>query len=272
MVSLRRKKLRPGRREVPPLRVFRSGSGGGFARSTCVALPMVCAIASCRPAAVARDAPAKPAPAPAPDPTPTIEQCQTKPAASGLVVSCVADRFALELPGLSDGFVWSLRRPPDPSQTHLIFVAEDTQKNGDLYSLSVLVGPESDKGKSTASQLIALFERLRQENREGGGPDPKRDDLSPARPCQMTTSHQPCLLYHVRGVTIDGKPALSTHGWSASRREDGSVLFFHVAWAGLAAPQHAERRKLLAKVDKQVRSLLDASYVIDGGGRRLEQK
>jgi hypothetical protein len=200
-----------------------------------------------------------------------IENCQTKPAASGLVVSCVADHFALELPGLSEGFVWSLRRPADPSQTHVIFVAEDNRKNGDLYSLSVLVGPESDKGRSTASQLIALFERLRQDNREGGGADPKRGDLSPARPCQMTNSHQPCLLYHVRGVTIDGKPALSTHGWTASRREDGSVLFFHVAWAGLAAPQHAERHKLLAKVDKQVRSLLDASYVIDAGGRRVEQ-
>jgi hypothetical protein len=244
----------------------------GFARSACVALTMMGTFTACRPAAVVHDTSAKRVPARAPDPGATIEGCQAKPATSGLVVSCVADRFALELPGLSEGFVWSLRRPADPSQTHLIFVAEDTRKSEDLYSLSVLVGPESDEGRSTSSQLIALFDRLRQEAREAGRSDPGRaHNLSPAQPCQMTTNRQPCLLYQVRGVTIDGKPALSTHGWSASRREDGSVLFFHVAWAGYAGPHRAEHRKTLAKVDKQVRSLLDASYVIDASGRRLIQ-
>src|SRR5262249_50853859 len=162
-------------------------------------------------------------------------------------------RFALELPGLSEGFVWSFRRPPDPSVTHVIFVAEDSRKNAELYSLSVLVGPEADEQRNIASQLASLYDRLREDTREAGKSDPKRGrDLSPARPCQTATDHQPCLTYEVRGMSIDGKPMASTHAWTASRREDGSVLFFHAAWAGYAAPQRAEQQKQLMKAGKQV--------------------
>src|SRR5690242_5567957 len=93
---------------------------------------------SCQPASVSDAGAAKRRrPAASVDPGDTVEGCRTKPIDSGLLVSCVTDRFALELPGLSEGFVWSFRRPPDPTQTHVIFVADDSRKNGDLYSLSV---------------------------------------------------------------------------------------------------------------------------------------
>jgi hypothetical protein len=187
-----------------------------------------------------------------------------------LRVSCVADRFALELPGLSDGFVWSFRRPPDPSQTHVLFVAEDSRKNGDLYSLSVLVGPDENEERNISSQLAELYARLRKDTREAGRSDPKLGrDLSPARACQTPTDHQACLSYEVRGMSIDGKPVASTHAWSAARREDGSVLFFHAAWAGYAAPARADQQKQLTKANQQMRTLLDASYVIDASGRRM---
>src|SRR5262249_15677772 len=191
------------------------------------------------------------------------------PADNGLLVSCIKDHFALELPGLSEGFVWSFRRPPDPS-THVIFVAEDSRKNGDLYSLSVLVGPDEDEGRNISGQLASLYERLRQDTRETGKSDAKLGrDLSPARPCQTSTDHQPCLSYEVRGMANDGKPLSSTHAWSASRREDGSVLFFHAAWAGYAASPRAEQQKQLIKANKLMRALLDASYVIDAEGHRV---
>ena len=248
----------------------RRGSGG-LARSTPVVLGVMCAV-SCRPASAPDGNAAKRRqPAPVAPHVDTIEGCQTKPVDSGLLVSCVTDHFALELPGLSDGFVWSFRRPPDPSQTHVIFVAEDSRKNADLYSLSVLVGPESDEGRNISSQLIMLYDRLREETRKGAKSDPHQGrDLTPARPCQKSKDHSPCLSYDVRGMTIDGKPVASTHAWSAARREDGSVLFFHAAWAGYAAPQRSELHKQMSKVDKQVRALLEASYVIDAGGRRVE--
>jgi hypothetical protein len=226
---------------------------------------------SCRPSSVSDASTSKRRRAPEPvERADTIEGCRTKPTDSGLLVSCVTDRFALELPGLSEGFVWSFRRPPDPSVTHVIFVAEDSRKNADLYSLSVLVGPEADEGRNIASQLASLYDRLREDTREAGKSDPKRGrDLSPARPCQTPTDHQPCLAYEVRGMSIDGKPVASTHAWTASRREDGSVLFFHAAWAGYAAPQRAEQQKQLSKVGKQMRALLDASYVVDAEGKRV---
>jgi hypothetical protein len=225
---------------------------------------------SCRPASVSDASAAKRRrPAAAVDPGDTIEGCRTKPIDSGLLVSCVADRFALELPGLSEGFVWSFRRPPDPTQTHVIFVAEDSRKNGDLYSLSVLVGPEADQERDVASQLASLYERLRKETRESGKSDPRNGrDLGPAHPCRTSSDHEACLTYDVRGMVIDGKPVLSTHAWSARRREDGSVLFFHAAWAGYAA-QRAEQHKQVAKATERTRALVDASFVIDAEGRRV---
>jgi hypothetical protein len=199
----------------------------------------------------------------------TIEGCRTKPTDTGLVVSCVADHFVLELPGLSEGFVWSLRRPPDPTQTHIVFVAEDTRNRADLYSISVLVGPEADEGRNIPNQLSSLYERLRHDTRESGKTDPKLGrDLGPARPCETPADRRPCISYEVRGMSLDGKPAASTHAWTASRRDDGSVLFFHAAWAGLAAP-HAEHSKQLAKVGKRMRGLLDTSYVVDAEGHRV---
>jgi hypothetical protein len=199
-----------------------------------------------------------------------VEGCRTHPVESGLVIACVADRFALELPGLSEGFVWSFRRPPDPSQTHVVFVAEDSRKNADLYSLSVLVGPEADEGRNISAQLIELYERLRKDTRDAGRSNPKLGrDLGPARPCRTATDQRPCLSYEVRGMAIDGKAMASTHAWTASRREDGSVLFFHAAWAGYAAPQRTELAKQVSRADKQMRALLDASYVIDAEGRRV---
>ena len=205
-------------------------------------------------------------PAPAPDPGADCRCWRYRPHRIG--------RFALRIASpraawARIGFVWSLRRPRILAK-RTIFVAEDLKERGPLLPLGAR-GARVRRGSNTSSQLIAL-EWLRQEAREAGRSDPGRaHNLSPAQPCQMTTNRQPCLLYQLRGVTIDGKPALSTHGWSASRREDGSVLFFHVAWAGYAGPHRAEHRKTLAKVDKQVRSLLDASYVIDASGRRLVQ-
>lgn len=169
---------------------------------------------------------------------------------------------------MSDGFVWSFRRPPDPTQTHVIFVAEDSRKNADLYSLSVLVGPETDQERDVASQLSSLYERLRQETRESGKSNPRNGrDLGPARPCQ--TGHDACLTYEVRGMAMDGKPVASTHAWASARRDDGSVLFFHAAFAGYAASQRAEQHKQLAKATERMRALVGAAYVIDAEGRRV---
>jgi hypothetical protein len=226
---------------------------------------------SCRPSSVSDAGAATRRRPPAPvEQADTIEGCKTTPTVSGLLVSCAADRFALELPGLSEGFVWSLRRPPEPSQTHVIFVAEDSRKNADLYSLSVLVGPEADEGRNIPSQLAALYEHLRQETRDGGKSDPKRGrDLSPVRAFETATDHKPCVAYEVRGMSMDGKPVASTHAWSASRRDDGAVLFFHAAWAGYAASQRSDQLKQLAKITKQMRALLDASYVVDSAGHRV---
>jgi hypothetical protein len=198
----------------------------------------------------------------------TIEGCETKPTENGLLLSCVADRFALELPGLSDGFVWSLRRPTEPRQSHVIFVAEDARKNAELYSLSVLVGPDYDEGRNVSSQLAALYDRLRRDTLESGKADPQLGrDLTPARPCE-TKNHLTCLAYQVKGMSIDGKSVVSTHAWTALQREDGSTLFFHAAWAGYAS-QRNDPQRLLNKVDRQMRSLLDASYVTDASGRRI---
>jgi hypothetical protein len=248
-----------------------AGIGSSWVCVARLALVGLLAGLSCHPASVSDAGAAKRRRAPAPaDPADTIEGCRTRPSETGLLIACVTDRFALDLPGLSEGFVWSFRRPPDPSQTHVIFVAEDSRNNADLYSLSVLVGPDEDEQRNISTQLSELYERLRKDTREAGRSDPRRGrDLSPPRPCQTKADQQPCLSYEVRGMSIDGKSIASTHAWSAARREDGSVLFFHAAWAGYAVSSRADQPRQLAKANKQMRALLDAAYVIDAEGRRM---
>jgi hypothetical protein len=152
----------------------------------------------------------------------------------------------------------------------VIFVAEDSRKNADLYSLSVLVGPEADEGRNIASQLTALYDHLREETRSGAKSQPSQGkDLSAARSCEPKTQGAPSLCYQVRGMTNDGKAMASTHAWTAARRPDGSVLFFHVAWAGYAATQRVDMHKQMNRVDKQLRALLAAWYLIDAEGHRL---
>ncbi len=205
---------------------------------------------------------------PAPEGVEVVDGCKTKPGASGLLLSCMADGFALELPGLSEGFVWSFRRPADPG-THVVLVAENSLKNKDLLSLSVLVGPKSDVAQNITSQLEALYQRLRHDTREAGRSNPSQGrDLSPPRPCQTTKTQRPCFSYDIRGMALEGKPAASAHAWTALRRDDGAVLFFHAAWAGYAVPQRDAASKQLTKVDRELRDFLDAFYAIDATGRR----
>src|SRR6185436_7871305 len=95
----------------------RNRARSGVARA---ALPALLALgaSSCRPASVADGGSKRRAAPPPVERADTVEGCRTKPIEAGLMIACVADRFALELPGLSEGFVWSFRRPPDPSLTH----------------------------------------------------------------------------------------------------------------------------------------------------------
>ncbi len=244
----------------------------GSAQVACWALTLVGLALSCAPPPPPQP-PKKPAAAVEPPPRTdeVVQGCNTSPGSSGLLLSCSADGFVLELPGLSEGFLWSFRRPEDPG-THVVLVAENSRKNRDLYSLSVLVGPKGEEAQNIAKQLDVLYQRLRRDTQEAARTNPSQGrDLSPARRCQTAKTQRPCFSYDIRGIAFDGRPAASTHAWTALRRDDGSVLFFHAAWAGYPARQRDAALKQWTKVDQELRDMLDAFYAIDAAGRRRSQ-
>jgi hypothetical protein len=219
--------------------------------------------ASCQPSHASQGATTETASKASPAHQDELKGCSVKTDGKTTMAGCFPERFVIMLPGSDYDIDWTFTRDIATAPAVIL------DGKADHFQVSVRVAPESERAYSIEEHLQGVYKGAASGLQASGALRQFAPRVGPARTKQTLKNHHSALLYDVDFAGPDGRSLRSVNGWTSLRRQDGSVLDYHVSWTGSPDTNAAKPGAASTSIESSLLGFLDMFVVVDADGRKL---